>query len=59
MRETKRILGRLINLSADSIIDENDPEQRPYYQAVVEITREGLPQLADHDLTLIAVQRKA
>ena len=54
MRETKRILGRLINLSADSIIDENDPEQRPYYQAVVEITREGLQQLADHDLTLIA-----
>jgi epimerase transport system membrane fusion protein len=54
MRETKRILGRLINLSADSIVDENDPEQRPYYQAVVEITREGLQQLADHDLTLIA-----
>jgi epimerase transport system membrane fusion protein len=53
-RETKRILGRLINLSADSIVDENDPEQRPYYQAVVEITREGLQQLADHDLTLIA-----
>ena len=45
-RETKRILGRLINLSADSIVDENDPEQRPYYQAVVEITREGLQQLA-------------
>ena len=54
MRETKRILGRLINLSADSIVDENDPEQRPYYQAIVEITREGLQQLADHDLTLIA-----
>lgn len=54
MRETKRILGRLINLSADSIVDENDPEQRPYYQAVVEITREGLQQLADHELTLIA-----
>ena len=53
-RETKRILGRLINLSADSIVDENDPEQRPYYQAIVEITREGLQQLADHDLTLIA-----
>ena len=42
MRETKRILGRLINLSADSIVDENDPEQRPYYQAIVEITREGM-----------------
>ena len=54
MRETTRILGRLINLSADSIIDERDSQQQPYYLAIVEVTRDGLQQLADRDLTLVA-----
>jgi epimerase transport system membrane fusion protein len=53
-RETARIMGRLINLSADSIIDENDPNQQPYYLAIVEVTSEGLQQLLDKDLTLVA-----
>jgi len=53
-RETTRILGRLINLSADSIIDERDSQQQPYYLAIVEVTRDGLQQLADRDLTLVA-----
>lgn len=54
MRETTRILGRLTNLSADSIVDERDNEQRPYYRAIVEITEDGLKQLQSKDLTLIA-----
>jgi epimerase transport system membrane fusion protein len=54
MRETTRILGRLINLSADSLVDDNDPNQQPYYLATVAITPEGLQQLADKRLKLIA-----
>ncbi|MGB5614572.1 MAG: HlyD family efflux transporter periplasmic adaptor subunit, partial [Sedimenticolaceae bacterium] len=54
MRETPRVNGKLITLSADSIIDENDQAQTPYYLAVVEITREGLEHLAENDLTLVA-----
>lgn len=54
MRETTRILGRLINLSADSLVDENDAQQQPYYQATVEITDEGLQQLSDRSLRLVA-----
>ncbi|MGB5451286.1 MAG: HlyD family type I secretion periplasmic adaptor subunit [Sedimenticolaceae bacterium] len=54
MRETLRVNGKLITLSADSIIDENDQAQTPYYLAVVEITREGLEHLAENDLTLVA-----
>ncbi len=54
MRETPHVNGQLINLSADSIIDENDPQQQPYYLAIIEITDEGLRHLADNDLTLVA-----
>ncbi|MEJ2610111.1 MAG: HlyD family type I secretion periplasmic adaptor subunit [Candidatus Thiodiazotropha sp.] len=53
-RETTRILGRLINLSADSIVDERDQQQQPYYRAIVEITQDGLQQLKDKELNLIA-----
>jgi epimerase transport system membrane fusion protein len=54
MRETTRILGRLINLSADSLVDENESQQTAYYLAIIEITKEGLDQLAAKDLTLVA-----
>lgn len=54
MRETPRVSGKLITLSADSIIDENDQAQTPYYLAVIEITKEGLDHLAENQLTLIA-----
>lgn len=54
MRETPKVLGRLINISADSIVDENDAEKHPYYLAIVEITEYGLTQLARKDLTLVA-----
>jgi epimerase transport system membrane fusion protein len=54
MRETPRVGGRLITLSADSIVDETDPEQRPYYLAIIEITDAGVLHLAENELTLIA-----
>lgn len=54
MRETPQVNGKLITLSADSIIDENDPQQQPYYQAIIEITDEGMRHLVANDLTLIA-----
>lgn len=54
MRETPRVNGKLITLSADSLVDENDPEQKPYYQAIIEITETGLEDLAERELTLIA-----
>lgn len=54
MRETPRIDGKLINLSADSILDPNDSTQSPYYLAIIELTDEGLQHLKGNDLKLIA-----
>lgn len=53
-RETKKIKGRIINLSADSIIDERNRDVPPYYMAIIEITEEGHEQLKENDLSLIA-----
>ena len=53
-RETKKIQGRIINLSADSIIDERNREMPPYYLAIIEITEEGHSQLKENNLSLIA-----
>jgi len=49
-----RVKGRVINLSADAITDPKDPDQIPHYQAVIEITDEGLKELASNNLTLVA-----
>ena len=49
-----RVKGRLINLSADAITDPKDPNQVPYYQAVIEISDEGMKELAGNNLTLVA-----
>lgn len=54
MRETPRIDGKLITLSADSILDPNDSTQTPYYLAIIELTDEGLQHLQGNDLKLIA-----
>lgn len=53
-RETKKIKGRIINLSADSIVSETNRDIPPYYLAIIEITDEGQQQLKDNDLSLIA-----
>lgn len=54
MRETPRIDGKLITLSADSILDPNDSTQTPYYLAIIELTDQGLQHLQGSDLTLVA-----
>jgi epimerase transport system membrane fusion protein len=54
VRETPRIGGTLKTLSADSVVDPNDSTQTPYYVAVLEITDEGVRQLAGNELTLVA-----
>ncbi|WP_372740130.1 HlyD family type I secretion periplasmic adaptor subunit [Neptunomonas sp.] len=54
MRETPKIEGKLITLSADSILDPNDSTQTPYYLAIIELTEEGLQYLQGSDLKLVA-----
>jgi epimerase transport system membrane fusion protein len=53
-RETPRVEGKLIALSADRVVDEADPQKIPAYLARVEITREGLDALARQKLDLVA-----
>lgn len=52
-RETPRIEGRLVTLSADRMVDERDPQQVPYYLARVEVTPKGLSDLSTANLTLL------
>ena len=54
MRDTPRIDGKVLALSADRLIDESDPQKSPYYLARVEITPEGLKDLARQKLDLLA-----
>jgi epimerase transport system membrane fusion protein len=52
-RETPKLEGRLIALSADRLSDERHPEVPPYYLARVEVTEQGLKELANHHLDLV------
>jgi epimerase transport system membrane fusion protein len=54
MRDTPRVDGKLLALSADRLIDESDPQKSPYYLARVEITAEGLEALVRQRLDLVA-----
>ena len=54
MRDTPRVDGKLIALSADRLLDEADPQKAPYYLARVEITSEGVKDLARRKLDLVA-----
>ncbi|WP_119157221.1 HlyD family type I secretion periplasmic adaptor subunit [Caldimonas tepidiphila] len=51
MRDTPRIDGRLLSVSADSLVDERD--KQPYYLARVEVSPEGLEQLRAQRLELV------
>lgn len=53
MRETPRMEGRLIHLSADKLVDESRPEKPSYYLARVEVTPEGFKDLAKSRLELV------
>jgi epimerase transport system membrane fusion protein len=52
-RETPKIEGKLIGLSADRLVEENRPDAMPYYLARVEVTPEGLKSLAEQHLVLV------
>lgn len=52
-RETPKIEGKLIGLSADRLMEENRPDATPYYLARVEVTPEGLKELAQQHLVLV------
>ncbi|MFM8330552.1 MAG: HlyD family type I secretion periplasmic adaptor subunit [Candidatus Methylumidiphilus sp.] len=52
-RETPKMEGRLIGLSADKLVDESKPDKPSYYLARVEVTAEGAQDLARHHLDLV------
>ncbi|SMF96689.1 membrane fusion protein, epimerase transport system [Methylomagnum ishizawai] len=52
-RETPKIDGKLASLSADRLVDERQPEAMPYYLARVEVSPEGLKDLAGQHLELV------
>ncbi len=52
MKKIHFIEGRVINVSADSFVDK--ASHKPYYEAKIEVTKEGLNELKKHNYTLVA-----
>jgi epimerase transport system membrane fusion protein len=52
-RETPKIEGKLVSLSADRLVDERQQDAAPYYLARVEVTPEGIKDLARRHLELV------
>jgi len=52
-RSTPKMEGKLVGLSADKLVDESKPEKPSYYLARVEVTPEGVRNLAAHHLELV------
>ena len=52
-RDLPRVDGRLISVSADRLMDDNDGRKVPYYLARVEISSEGLQALTNAKLALL------
>jgi epimerase transport system membrane fusion protein len=52
-RETPKIEGQLIAVSADRIVDEHNKDILPYYLARVEVTAEGMESLKKQALELV------
>lgn len=53
-RDTPRVDGKVIALSADVLVDEADARKTPYYLARVDITQQGLRDLTRQKLDLVA-----
>jgi membrane fusion protein, epimerase transport system len=53
-RDTPKIDGKVIALSADRLIDEADERKAPYYLARIEITPKGRQDLSRYKLDLIS-----
>ncbi len=54
MRDTPKIDGKLVSLSADRLVDESEQTDMAYYLARVEITEQGLLDLSRSGLNLLA-----
>jgi epimerase transport system membrane fusion protein len=54
MRDTPKVEGKLIALSADRLVDEADERKTPYYLARVEIPPQGMQDLMRQHLVLVA-----
>ena len=52
-RTIPKIAGKLIGVSADRLVDEQSEDKTPYYLARVEITPQGLEDLASSGLELL------
>jgi epimerase transport system membrane fusion protein len=52
-RTTPKVEGKLITVSADRLVDEESRDKEPYYLARVEITSQGLEDLALSELKLL------
>ena len=52
-RALPKITGKLIAISADRLMDEHSKEQTPYYLARIEISPQGLKDLASSELKLL------
>lgn len=53
-RDTPRVEGTLVAVSADGLVDKNDEHRTPYYLARIEITPKGIKDLIHHNLVLVA-----
>ncbi len=53
-RDTPKVDGKVIALSADVLVDETDARKVPYYLARVDITPQGLKDLTRQKLDLVA-----
>ena len=53
-RDTPRIEGKLVALSADRLVAEGDQNRTPYYLARVEIPPQAIRDLGRNDLVLVA-----
>lgn len=52
-RETPKMEGRLIGLSADKLVDETKPDKPSYYLARVEVLPDSAQALSQHHLELV------
>lgn len=53
-RETRKVEGKVVELSADRLVDEGDTNRTPYYRARVEIPGQAIEDLAQNDLLLVS-----
>ena len=53
-RDTRKVEGKLVEISADRLVDEGDPNRIPYYRARVEIPGEAIEDLARNHLVLVS-----